>query len=399
MGEIVGSLNQTYRETTDDNIAFEVKAILDEELDRQCSFNVEVSGNLTGMKIRYIINSLGNQYEPINKLVYESEILENNTRVNFNERLIPINELATDEHLEDNIVEIVFKDVLHSDELGKFTCNIIKLFEKENFIDLKGNKKAKITCVRKNFHSLLDYLETGLHLSTTLFIDFSESNDIHSSENNENNETFFEKLMNHFINILLPFNEDQFFQIYGFGFELKDIFSNYDPNTSYMYPINKKIDSPSITKDEIKKYYDGFLSSINFGQNKTDLSLIIKKMNNKIKEDIDNYDISEYNVLLLFTNNDIFDEQEFANDLIVSSSLPMSVVIVGLGKTSFTKLQKIDNNFLSLINSEGNSPKRKCIKFVEYKNTKNIQRTVRNSLINVPNEMLEYLSINNIEPH
>ena len=78
------------------------------------------------MKIGYSITSLGNQYDPVNNLVYESEILDNNSKITFNNALIPLNELAEDNNLEDNLIEINFKDVMHSNDLGKFKSTIMK---------------------------------------------------------------------------------------------------------------------------------------------------------------------------------------------------------------------------------------------------------------------------------
>ena len=395
LGEIIGSLSQTYRENIEGNITFEAKVFLHDELDRQCVFNIEVSGSLVGMKIGYTITSLGNQYDPINKLVYESEILDNNSLIKFNSISIPLNELASDENLEDNIIEISFKDVQHSTELGKYSSNLTKLFEKENIIDFKGGKKAKIVSIRKNFYSLLDFLENDFHLSTTLFIDFSEI-DKANTHHEVNNEIVFEKLMENFLDVLVSYNEDPFFHIYGFGFDPKDKTIDYDPD---MYPINKKVDSPSVKMNEIKKFYTEFLMAINFGKKKTNLDLIIKKFNTKIKIDIEKYDVSEYNVLLLFTNNDIIDEKEFSNNLIISSSLPISVVVIGLGSGPYTKLENVENNFLNLKSDDGIVPQRKCLKFISFKNnSKNFQRTVQKSLVDIPNEMVEYLTINNIEP-
>ena len=54
---------------------------------------------------------------------------------------------------------------------------------------------------------------------------------------------------------------------------------------------------------------------------------------------------------------------------------------------------------MNLFDNEGNKAKRKNIKFISfYKYSQNFEATVRDSLIDVPTEMIEYLSIKNIEP-
>ena len=397
LGEIVGSLRQIYRKEVERDILFEVKAILNDELNKEISFDIQVSGSLTGMKIGYSITSLGNQYDPVNNLVYESEISDNNSKIVFNDVKIPLNELAADNNLEDNHIEIDFKDIMHSNDLGKFKSSISQLFENDIDFDLKGNSKAKIICRRKNFHSLLDYLERDLHLSTTIFIDFSEVGENNYHHIMDDNETIFEKLMKNFIDILAPYNEEPFFPIYGFGFKEKEKFKAvYEP---YMFPINKKIEAPSINISDIKKIYNAFINAIDFGKQKTDIDLIVKKFNGIVKADIDDYDINEYNILLIFTNSDISNEKEFVNDLIISSSLPISLVIVGLGKGPFTKLENVDEQFLNLKDDEGNKPQRSCFKFVSFnKYSKNFQSTAKKSLFDIPEEMVEYLGIKNIEP-
>ena len=396
LGQIVGSLRQTYRETLESGIIFEVTAILNDELNKECVFNVEISGALVGMKLGYLITSLGNQYDPVNKLVYESEILENNNLVKFNESVIPLNQLAADNNLDDNIIEIELKDVLHSIELGKYKNSINQLFVKDIDLDLTGNKKAKIVCRKKNFHSLLDYLERDLHLATTIFIDFSESGGA-NCHHVVKNESIFEYLMRSFLDVLEPYNEDQFFHIYGYGFKLKEPKKKeYDP---YMFPLSQKPDYPSISIKEISKLYNDFLKAINFDKAKTNIDLIIKKFNGTIKEDIENYDIRDYNILLIFANNDITDEKEFVKNAIFTSTLPISIIVVGLGKGPYTKIENIEQNFLNLVDDEGNKPQRKCIKFISFnKQQKNVQSTVKNSLIDIPEEMIEYLGIKNIEP-
>ena len=305
-----------------------------------------------------------------------------------------INELSQDEALEDNIIEISFIDLNHSDELAKFNGSIAQLFENDIDLDLKGNKKAKIICKKKNFFSLLDYLESDIHLNTTFAIDFSETSGT-NTHHLVKDETTFSILMNNFINLLEPYNEDEFFYIYGFGFQFKENLNE----VSNMFPITQDIDRPSVAMKNIKSTYSNFLDNIKFSKIKTNLDLIIKQFNEKIKDDIDDYDIREYNVLLLFANNDINNEKEFYNEIILSSDLPISVVIIGLGKGPFTKLENVEKNFLNLTDNNGNNAKRKNIKFISFKNLgKNYQEIVKKSLVDIPDQMIEFLILKNINP-
>ena len=394
LGEIVGSLRQVYKKNIEGDMIFEVKASLNDELNRECEFNVEISGDFIGMKTRYKIISLGNQYEPINKLVYESEIMNNSPKMVFKPMAIPLSELSQDDALEDNMIEISFIDMNHSDELAKFNGSIAQLFENDIDLDLKLNRKAKIICKKKNFFSLLDYLESDMHLNTTLAIDFSETSGT-NTHHLVKDETTFENLMNNFINLLEPYNEDEYFYIYGYGFQLK----NDSKEVQNMFPITQDIDRPSVAKKNINSTYCRFLEDIKFSKIKTNLDLIIKQFNEKIKEDIDDYDIREYNVLLLFANNDINNEKEFYNEIILSSDLPISLVIIGLGKGPFTKLENVEKNFWNITDNSGNKAKRKNIKFISFNNLgKNYQRTVKNSLVDIPDQMTEYLILKNIKP-
>ena len=228
---------------------FEVKAIFNDKLNKECQFNIRLFGDFSGMKTYYKIVSLGNQYEPINKLVYESETINKNKKKKkvFNQKTIPLSDLSQDDALEDNMVEISFINKNLSDELGKYNGSISRLLEGDINLNLKENKRAKIICRKKNFFSLIDYFERDIHLNTTLAIDFSETNEINTHHLEEGETTVFGKLMKNFIDLLWPYNDDEFFYIYGYGFE----FNNGNIEDASLYPINRSVESPSTQKDNI----------------------------------------------------------------------------------------------------------------------------------------------------
>jgi hypothetical protein len=293
------------------------------------------------------------------------------------------------------MVEISFINKNLSDELGKYNGSISRLLEGDINLNLKENKRAKIICRKKNFFSLIDYFERDIHLNTTLAIDFSETNEINTHHLEEGETTVFGKLMKNFIDLLWPYNDDEFFYIYGYGFE----FNNGNIEDASLYPINRSVESPSTQKDNILSAYSNFLKVINFSKTKSNFNLIIKKFNEKIKGDIDLYDINEYNVLLLFANNDIYNNDEFINEIILSSNLPISVVIIGLGKGPFKQLENVQKNFMNLKDINNNKAKRKNFKFVSFNDLdKNYQKTVKNALIGIPDHMIEFFTLKNINP-
>ena len=85
--------------------------------------------------------------------------------------------------------------------------------------------------------------------------------------------------MNNFIDLLWPYNDDEYFYIYEYGFQLK---KGNDKDIN-IFPINRKIDSPCIIKDNIKSVYSNFLDAINFSKNKSNLDLILYNLKIFIK--------------------------------------------------------------------------------------------------------------------
>ena len=397
-GEIIGSNRLIYRKTLPSGLLFEIEAELADEIQKELSFNVEVEGALTGMKINYNILGLGTQFNPMNKNVYESEKLENNALVKFNKINIPLNELTEDEDIESSLIEINFNDVNHSVNLGKFNGTIANLLSEKKILELGGTKKAKINCLRNNFYSLFDYLKRDFQIYTILAIDFSEkSSAMHNVD--ESGSTLFEKMLNNSLDILKPYADDEFYQIFGTGFKFKSE-RNMSEYNNDVYPLSLNVDKITIEISKIRKLYKTFLNEITPGEN-LNLSVILNKRNQKIKEEMEGYEneVNEYNVLIYFVGSDLNDKEEFIEQLVQCSFLNLSVIVIGLNKCDYKELNWIDQNFMELSSKDGKKPDRKCFKFVNFRDCgKNYQKTVQKSFIDIPAEILEYLNIHRIEP-
>ena len=383
LGDIVGRPRQIYFEDTD-FFNFEAEVIMHSSINKQIQFIIDLIGNLKNMKLNYTIKNLGNRYEKTNdKLVYKSKILEHDSEVIFPQVDLDLNQLSDDDNLEDNLILISFYD--GENEIGKEEITINQLFAKDIEIELNDNIKAKIISQRKNFFTLLQYLYNDYHLVTNFCIDFSKNNNVH------NEQKFFENLVQKFMDVLVPYNGDSFFHFNAFGFQLE---KNKEIYINKMGPLSIK--RPSLDIEEFKSKYENFLKKIKMLDNKIDLALIIKNINDNIKENFDIQD-KEYNLFLLFTCNDIIDENEFIEQLIITSTLNISIVIISIGNKNLSKLQNILNNIDYIKNKEGTIPKREFIKYIKMDSV--IDTTIKNALVNVPDEMIDYFCINNVIPN
>ena len=383
LGDIVGRPRQIYFEDTD-FFNFEAEVIMHSSINKQIQFIIDLIGNLKNMKLNYTIKNLGNRYEKTNdKLVYKSKILEHDSEVIFPQVDLDLNQLSDDDNLEDNLILISFYD--GENEIGKEEITINQLFAKDIEIELNDNIKAKIISQRKNFFTLLQYLYNDYHLVTNFCVDFSKNNNVH------NEQKFFENLVQKFMEVLVPYNGDSFFHFNAFGFQLE---KNKEIYINKMGPLSIK--RPSLDIEEFKSKYENFLKKIKMLDNKIDLALIIKNINDNIKENFDIQD-KEYNLFLLFACNDIIDENEFIEQLIITSTLNLSIVIISIGNKRLSKLENILNNIDYIKNKEGIAPKREPIKYIKMDSV--IDTTIKNALVNVPDEMIDYFCINNVIPN
>ena len=379
LGEIIGKSRQIYIHNFD-NFDLEIEAIMHSEIKKKIIFLVQISGDLKGLNLFYTITNLGNRYDNNkNDLVYKSGTRQENLEINFEQIELPLEKLSDDDNLEDNLIQIAFYSEGNEEALGKEKFSINQILQnKEIQLNLKDDIKAKILCERKNFYTLLQFLYNDFHLVTTFCIDFSANNCVH------NNNTKFKELITTFLNVLVPYNSDQFFNCYAYGFKLIKTGIDY---LNEIFYLNRKTDSTALSL--VIPKYEKFLTKIEKSNSKTNLTLIIRCLNNKIKEKYDIED-KEYNLFIIFACNDIENEDEFINELMITCSLKISIVIIGIGAGPYDKLQNTINNVKTT------TLKRDCVKFLQFGD--NMNEIIKNSLINIPDAMIDFFCEQNVLP-
>ena len=83
-----------------------------------------------------------------------------------------------------------------------------------------------------------------------------------------------------------------------------------------------------------------------------------------------NREENHYYILLILTDGCINDTQQTMDKIVEASYLPMSIIIVGIGKAVFTLMNLLDGDEKPVINSRGEPWKRDIVQFVEFEKFK-----------------------------
>lgn len=185
-------------------------------------------------------------------------------------------------------------------------------------------------------YSLFDYFKNGLKLSCFISMDFSESEkNIKLSDAKDN----YLGILKNISNVISNYLNNQTYYVYGFGGNDKNVSTN-----NSIFHLNGYEENSAIHTIEtvIKSFNNCLEYKFITSDNNIKLSIMIK---NIIKEIYNIYEIRFYYILFIILRNDI-DKNEVKKtiDAIIESSyLPLTILILGVGKNDFTNIKKIKN--------------------------------------------------------
>ena len=184
-----------------------------------------------------------------------------------------------------------------------------------------------------NNKSLFEFFKSGLKLSCFLSLDFSENNNNPSLIDTKINYLNIFKYISNIISNYTRF----LFYLSGFNGKIKNADSN---KTVFNLNMNEK-DSSVNTIDKVINYFNICLEQNLIKSEKNNhLSPIIKKITNEIYK---LYEIRYYNVSFIITRGVIEqnDIKKTIDAIIESSYLPLTIIIIGVGKNDYSQMKKI----------------------------------------------------------
>ncbi|XP_035499148.1 copine-8-like isoform X2 [Scophthalmus maximus] len=275
----------------------------------------------------------------------------------------------------------------------------------------KGKKKKKyqnsgtvtlLSCLVDTELSFLDYIRGGTQINFTVAIDFTASN------GNPSQPTSLHYMSPYQLNdyamalravgeIIQDYDSDKLFPALGFGAKLPP-----DGRVSHEFALNGNPQNPYCSGIEgvMEAYYQSLKSVRLYGP--THFSPVINHVARYASAMTDG---SQYFILLIISDGVITDMAQTKESIVNAASLPMSIIIVGVGPAEFDEMIELDGDE-ERISSQGRYAERDIVQFVPFRDyidrrgnhILSMARLAKEVLAEIPDQFLSYMRTRGIKP-
>uniref|UniRef100_UPI00358E73B8 copine-9 isoform X1 n=1 Tax=Myxine glutinosa TaxID=7769 RepID=UPI00358E73B8 len=350
---------------------------------------------------------------------HRTEVVKNNLNPVWQPFSIPVRVLCNGDVDRTIRVEVYDwdRDGSH-DFIGEFTTSYRELSRGHNNFHVhevinpkkKARKKKYInsgTVTLLSFKleaefTFLDYIKGGMQINFTVAIDFTASNGNPTQPTSLHylcpyQPSAYALALRSVGNIIQDYDSDRLFPALGFGAKLPP-----DGHTSHEFPLNGNPDDPCC--EGIEGVLGAYHSSLRRVQlcGPTNFAPVIKRVARQAAEVMDG---SQYFVLLILTDGVISDMETTKEAIVAASSLPMSIVIVGVGPAEFEAMEELDGDEVRL-SSGDQVAERDIVQFVPFRDyverggeeVLSIERLARDVLAEIPDQVLTFMKSRDIAP-
>ncbi|XP_076035926.1 copine-8-like isoform X2 [Oratosquilla oratoria] len=316
---------------------------------------------------------LDNTYVPVHK----TEVIKNTLNPVWKPMVVPLRILCGGDY--ERMIKIECYDYDNDgghDLIGECYTTMKKLNSgpgHENQYDLINPKKKAKKSNYKNSGTLvlntmaihvepsfLDYIRGGKQLHFTVAVDFTASNgdphlpgSLHFREQGDNQYSLAIKAVGE---IVQDYDSDKMFPALGFGARIPP-----DWQCSHEFFLNGKPESPYCqgVHGILEAYHHALQTVQLYGP--TNFAPVIRHVSRFASSYQDG---NNYFILLIITDGIITDMPDTRKALVEASSLPMSVIIVGVGNEDFSAMELLDGDEKRL-SFGGRYAERDIVQFVE----------------------------------
>ena len=278
------------------------------------------------------------------------------------------------------LVEITLKQAL-IDKLTSFV--LMDPHKKKKTGDLKLSQ-----CQIIERPSFIDYLRGGEQLNMMIAVDFTGSNGSPTNPSSlhyirtDGGLNQYQAALVEVCDILLNYDFDKRVPVYGFGG--KPNFPNYaKPNADHCFPCTGEPQQPEVLAlPGIMQVYQYALQHVSLS-GPTYFEHIINYANFIAKANEPN---NIYTVLMILTDGEIHDMDKTQNLIKAACSLPLSIIIVGVGNENFVGMRKLDGD-----DNNTKISSRDIVQFVAFNDYKgNAALLAKELLAELPGQLVGY---------
>lgn len=347
-------------------------------------------------------------------LVYKTDVIKDTLTPRWKKFTIPVRTFCNGDYERD--LKIICFDWNSSGDhslIGEFhttlkglsspnaTFKCINGKKKEKKKDYKDSGEIRVEYIKiQSTYTFLDYVQGGTEIFCTVAVDFTASNGSPSKPSslhfiNNASMNSYEQAMWSVVSIIEDYDTDKQFPVLGFGAKIP-------PNgqVSHEFFVNMNPENPHCFG--VRGVLDAYRNCIHLVQlyGPTNFAPVI---NHVAKIAQNNRDGSSYFILLILTDGVITDMPDTIQAIITASSLPVSIIIVGIGNAEFDAMEELDADKGGL-QMNGVKAARDIVQFVAFNSYNNLDPSVANLhlakdvLAEVPKQFMDYMKINGIVP-
>lgn len=353
--------------------------------------------------------------------VFRTEVIKNTLDPYWKAFTIPVRELCNGDY--DRNLHVICNDWNSNGEvdlIGQFdiTVNDFKNGEGKSYELINPAKKAKKKkyrnsgviyiqdCKIDEKASFLEYISGGMELNFIVAIDFtasngnpSESSSLHYSSPHMPSQ--YVQTLQAVGSILEDYDSDKLFPAFGFGAQLPPSW-----NVFHEFALNFNPQNPNChgVDDIIAAYYNSISNVKLYGP--TNFSPVINGCTRIASESLRTEEHgSQYFVLLIVTDGIITDMEKTKQAIVNAANLPISIIIIGVGKADFDSMEELDGDDVR-VSYNGQPAARDIVQFVPFRDymTRNVYdpsssfKLAKDVLHELPDQVVEYMSKHNIKP-
>ncbi|KAI1897036.1 hypothetical protein AGOR_G00078980 [Albula goreensis] len=352
-------------------------------------------------------------------ICHKTEVVKNTLNPVWQPFTIPVRALCNGDYDRTVKVDVYDwdRDGSH-DFIGEFTTSYRELSRGQSQFNVyevlnpkkKGKKKKYInsgTVTLLSFkveseYTFVDFIRGGTQLNFTVAIDFTASNGNPSQPTslhymNPYQMNAYAMALKAVGEIIQDYDSDKLFPAYGFGAKLPP-----DGKISHAFPLNSDSENPNCVAIEgvLEAYFQSLRTVQLYGP--TNFAPVISQV---ARSAADVMDGSQYFVLLMITDGVISDMVQTKEAIVNAASLPMSIIIVGVGPAEFDAMEELDGDEVR-VSSRGRFAERDIVQFVPFRDyidrsgnqVLSMARLAKDVLAEIPDQLLSFMKSRGIEP-